>query len=60
MQSERNEIGWRFWGRWVFATTIGWPVGIIAAFVVAHLIEPIVSLAIPHETNLVFGMCPTA
>ena len=57
MQSEHDNIGWRFWGRWVLATTIGWSVGIITAFIVAHLVAPIVYTAIPHETNLVFGLC---
>ena len=46
MQSERNNIGWRFWGAWVMATTIAWPVGIITAFVVAH----IVNIVYPKET----------
>ena len=57
MQSERKNIGWRLWGRWVLATTIGWAVGSIAAFIVAHLVAPIVHIVIPHETNLVFGLC---
>ncbi|MCH7812525.1 MAG: hypothetical protein IID40_00760 [Planctomycetes bacterium] len=57
MQTERKNLGWRFWGRWVLATTIGWSVGIIAAFIVAHLIAPIVYIVIPHETNLVVGLC---
>lgn len=57
MQSEHNNIGLRFWGRWVLATTIGWLIGIIAAFIVAHLVAPIVYIVIPHETNLVFGLC---
>lgn len=53
MQSERNNIGWRFWGTWVLATTIGWPIGIITAFIVAH----IVNIVYPKETNLVVGLC---
>ena len=57
MQSEHNNIGWRFWGRWVLATTIGWSAGIIIAFIVAHLIAPIAYIAIPNETNLVVGLC---
>ena len=57
MQSEHNNIGWRVWGRWVLATAIGWSVGIVTAFIAAHLIAPIVYIAIPHETNLVLGLC---
>ena len=57
MPSEQDKIGWRFWGRWVLVTTIGWTVGNILAFIVAHLVAPIVSIAIPHETNLVVGVC---
>ena len=57
MQSEHTNIGWRFWRRWVLATTIGWSVGIITAFIVSHLVAPIIYIVIPHETNLVFGLC---
>ena len=57
MQSQHDHIGWRFWGRWVLVTTIGWVVGIVAAFIVAHLVAPIVYIAIPHDSNLVFGLC---
>ena len=53
MQSEHEKIGWRFWRTWVLATTIGWPAGIITAFIVAH----VVNLVYPKETNLVFGLC---
>ena len=53
MQSQRNDIGWRFWHSWVLATAIGWAVGIITAFIVAHL----VNIVYPKETNLVVGLC---
>ena len=53
VQSEHEKIGWRFWRTWVLATTIGWPVGIITAFIAAE----VVNLVYPKETNLVFGLC---
>ncbi len=52
MQSKSNDIGWRFWGTWVMATTIGWPIGIMTALLAAH----IVNVVYPKETNLVVGL----
>lgn len=57
MQSAHNHIGWRFWRRWVLATTIGWVVGIVAAFIAAHLVVQIVYPVLGYESNLVVGLC---
>jgi len=43
----------RFFGRWVLATGLAWPVGLIVAIVVAQL----VNLVYARETNLVVGLC---
>jgi hypothetical protein len=53
MQEVQTKLGWRFWGNWVLATTIGWPIGVVGAFILAH----IVYMVYPKETNLVLGLC---
>ncbi len=52
MTVERTQIGWGFWTRWLLATTVGWPVGVIGGFILAH----IANIAYPRETNLMLGI----
>ena len=44
----------RFLGRWVLASSIGWPVGIIVAIVLSYAV---VNIFYPKETNLIVGLC---
>jgi hypothetical protein len=54
MDSERQNISWALWGRWLLATVIGWGVGIIFAIVLSYAV---VNLFHPEETNLIVGLC---
>ena len=53
MDSERQNISWSLWGWWLFATVIGWGIGIILATVFSYTV---VNLFHPEETNLIVGL----
>ena len=53
MDPENIQFEKKFLLKWVVATGIAWPVGMIASIIVAY----IVNIVYPKETNLVVGLC---
>ena len=54
MDTNLSNLGWRFWGRWLVATTVAWVVGFIAAIALSYLV---VNAFYPEESNLIVGLC---
>jgi hypothetical protein len=54
MSSSETHARLDLWGRWVVATTLGWVVGVLAAFPLSYFV---VNLVYPKETNLIVGLC---
>ncbi len=54
MNSEIKQVGKKFLGQWILATSIGWPVGMFLAFLLSYAV---VNLFYPKETNLIVGLC---
>ena len=52
-----SNVGWRFWRRWLAASTVGWLVGLIAAIPITF---EVVNRLYPKETNLTLGVCAGA
>ena len=52
MSPESNQIETHFLRKWIIATGIAWPVGMIVSIIVAY----IVNIIYPKETNLVVGL----
>ena len=54
MNSEIKQVGKKFLGQWILATSIGWPVGMFLAFLLSY---EVVNLFYHKETSLIIGLC---